>query len=121
MLHNQTMKELRLKSRGSGRLPMQWAPGKFADFSSGATNPWTDVNEDHDKWNAASQVSDPSSIFNYWANILKLRKVWVDVFVYGSFELIAEGHDELFVYTRTFGETKAVVITNSSENMGCSR
>jgi glycosidase len=114
-LHNQAMKELRLKSRDNGRLPMQWGPGKFADFSSGTTNPWIDVNEDYDKWNAASQVSDPSSIFNYWASILKLRKVWVDVFVYGSFKLIAEDHDELFVYTRTFGETRAAVINNFSE------
>ena len=61
---------------------------------------WIEVNEDYETWNAASQVTEPSSIFNYWAKILKLRKAWVDVFVYGSFELVGKDHDELFVYVR---------------------
>lgn len=114
-LHRQTMREMRLKSRDNGRLPMQWGPGRFADFSCGTTEPWIDTNDDYEKWNASSQVSDPTSIFNYWANILSLRKAWVDVFVYGSFTLIDESHDDLFVYIRSFGDTKAVVVSNFSE------
>jgi glycosidase len=114
-LHGQTMKEMRLKSRDNGRLPMQWGPGKFADFSSGSTEPWIDNNDDYENWNASSQVSDPSSIFNYWAEILKLRKTWVDLFVYGSYTLVDESNDDLFVYTRSFGESTAVVVSNFSE------
>ncbi|KAJ5408963.1 hypothetical protein N7509_002846 [Penicillium cosmopolitanum] len=114
-LHGQTMKEMRLKCRDNGRLPMQWGPGKFADFSSGSTAPWIDTNDDYENWNASSQVSDSSSIFNYWAGILKLRKTWVDLFVYGSYTLVDESNDDLFVYARLFGESTAVVVSNFSE------
>ncbi|KAL2814022.1 glycoside hydrolase superfamily [Aspergillus granulosus] len=114
-IHEQTIKELRLKSRDNGRLPMQWGPGKFADFTSGSAKPWIGVNEDYEEWNASSQVDDPSSVFNYWANILRLRKAWTDVFVYGSFTLVDEDHEELFVYTRAFDDTTAVVVNNFSE------
>lgn len=114
-LHNQTMKEMRLKSRDNGRLPMQWGPGKFADFSSGASEPWIDTNDDYGDWNASAQVSDPDSVFGYWASILSLRKDWIDLFVYGSFNLIDESNEDLFVYTRVFGTSKAVVVSNFSE------
>ncbi|KAJ5186069.1 hypothetical protein N7491_006061 [Penicillium cf. griseofulvum] len=113
-LHEQILKEMRLKSRDNARLPMQWGPGKFAGFTSGATAPWIDVNDDYQTWNAASQISDPSSVFQYWAKILGLRKMWVEVFVYGSFTLIDESHDDLFVYSRCFEQTTAVVVTNFS-------
>ncbi|KAL2786765.1 glycoside hydrolase superfamily [Aspergillus keveii] len=114
-LQQQTLKELRLKSRDNGRLPMQWGPGKYADFSSGTAEPWIGVNDDYEKWNASSQMSDPGSVFSYWASILKLRKELVDVFVYGSFTLIDKDHEELFVYTRGFGDATALVVTNFSE------
>lgn len=114
-LQDQTMKELRLKSRDNGRIPMQWGPGRFADFTSGAANPWIDVNDDCATWNASFQVADPTSIFKYWAKILSLRKEWIDVFVYGSFKLIDEDHEDLFVYSRAFGDTTAIVVTNFSD------
>jgi hypothetical protein len=60
-------------------------------------------------------VSDPGSVFRYWAGILKLRKELVDVFVYGSFTLVDKDHEELFVYTRGFGDETAVVVTNFSD------
>lgn len=113
-LHKQTLKEMRLKSRDNARLPMQWGSGKFAEFTSGPAAPWIDINNDYQTWNAAVQISDPSSVFQYWAKILRLRKTWVDVFVYGSFTLIDESHDDLFVYSRSFGETTAVVVANFS-------
>ncbi|KAJ5982790.1 hypothetical protein N7451_012890 [Penicillium sp. IBT 35674x] len=113
-LHKQTMKEVRLKSRDNGRIPMQWGPGKFADFTTGTTDPWIGVNDDYQNWNAASQISSSSSVFHYWANILRLRKTWVDIFVYGSFNLVDEAHEELFVYSRVFGKSTAVVVTNFS-------
>ncbi|KAL2840059.1 glycoside hydrolase superfamily [Aspergillus pseudoustus] len=114
-LQEQTIKELRLKSRDNGRLPMQWGPGEFAEFSPGTAQPWIGVNDDYEKWNAAAQVDDSGSVFNYWANILKLRKEYVDVFVYGSFTLVDKDHEELFVYTRGFGGATAVVVNNFSE------
>jgi glycosidase len=114
-LHSRTLKELRLKSRDNGRLPMQWSAEKFAGFTSGSVLPWMDVSDDYATWNASSQVSDPDSVFQYWAKILRLRKDWVDVFVYGSFHLIDKGHKDLFIYSRCFGEMIALVVTNFSK------
>jgi glycosidase len=114
-LHKLTMKELRLKSRDNGRLPMQWSADKFAGFTSGTIPPWIDANDDYDTWNAASQLSNPDSVLQYWMEILRLRKTLADIFVYGTFSLIDEGHEDLFIYSRSFGDLVALVVTNFSE------
>ena len=38
----------------------------------------------------------------------------VDVFVYGSFELVDRGHRKVFCYRRSHGEECAIVVLNFS-------
>ena len=73
------------------------------------------VNADYAKWNAESQVKNPDSVFNYWRAVLQLRKQYVDIFVYGAFELLAPDHQQLFMYKRTSGSESAVVVMNFKE------
>jgi glycosidase len=114
-LHITTMKQAYLKSRDNGRTPMQWGPGRFAEFTSGDVPPWISVHDDYKVWNVAAQISDPESVFWYWAKVLKLRKTWADVFVYGKFALVDADNKNLFVYSRSFGEQIALVVLNFSE------
>jgi glycosidase len=71
------------------------------------------VNPNYMEINAASQVSDPKSVFQCWKSVLELRKKHKDVFVYGDFGLVDEKNDKIFAYSRTSenGEV-AVVICN---------
>jgi glycosidase len=62
-----------------------------------------------------AKISDPESVFWYWANVLKLRKTWADVFVYGKFALVDADNKNVFVYSRSFGEQTALVVLNFSE------
>lgn len=89
---------------------MQWDTSKYAGFST--SKPWQKENESYLEINADSQVGVKDSVFEHWASLLHLRKAQKDLFVYGDFGLLDPKHEDVFAYTRTFGEQKAVVVAN---------
>jgi glycosidase len=105
-----TRQEIRLKSRDNARTPMQWDNTKHAGFST--ATPWQSENPSYHTINAASQVGIQDSVFEYWASILRLRKSHKDVLIYGDFELIDEGNNDVFAYTRSFENEKVLVVAN---------
>lgn len=102
------------KSRDNARTPMQWSTDSHAGFTSG--KPWFRVNDTFRECNAAAQVGVPGSPFEYWAAILRLRRELASVFVYGDFEMIDAGHEDVFAYTRTFGGESVLVVSNFREH-----
>jgi len=64
--------------------------------------------------NAASQINDPESIFNYYKNLIKLRHE-NDIIVYGRYDVLEIDHEELFIYTRTLEDKKLLVICNFTD------
>ncbi|KAI2732554.1 CAZyme family GH13 [Penicillium roqueforti] len=98
-LHSTSLAEYRKKSRDNGRTPMQWDASTYAGFSD--AKPWISVHDDYPVWNASIQVDDQQSVYHYWSNVLRLRKEFPDVLVYGSFELISPENPDVFAYTRT--------------------
>ncbi|CAG7920301.1 unnamed protein product [Penicillium olsonii] len=82
------LREMQLKSRDHGRLPMQWENSSNAGFTTG--KPWMTVNRDYVDWNVASQLEDPQSIMAYWKEVIALRKKLSGVFVYGSYTPLSE-------------------------------
>lgn len=111
-LHSMTLQEFRVKSRDNGRTPMQWTSDRFAGFTAAPNGPWIDVHDDYKDWNAASQVGNPNSIFQHWAKVLGLRKTHKAVFVYGSYRLVDEANDDLFIYLRVNGSQSALILAN---------
>lgn len=73
------------------------------------------VNEDYSSWNAAQQVTDGNSVYSYWKSLLRLRKDYRDIFVYGDFKMLALEHESVFAYQRTFKQSRAVIVLNFSE------
>lgn len=104
------MAEIRLKSRDNARTPVQWDDSAHAGFST--VEPWIPVHDDYASCTAASQVTDKNSVYNYWAAVLSLRKRYPATLVYGSFELISAEHPDVFVYSRTSEEGRAVMVLN---------
>ncbi|EON97333.1 putative alpha amylase protein [Phaeoacremonium minimum UCRPA7] len=112
------LREMRLKSRDNGRLPMQWSGETSAGFTKGA-KPWMRVNDDYKDWNVDKQSGDDNSILAYWREVLALRQKENDVFTYGRYDMLsaAKSGDQVFAYTMTsFQEKrKALVLLNFSD------
>ncbi|KKK18200.1 hypothetical protein AOCH_005626 [Aspergillus ochraceoroseus] len=104
--------EYQKKSRDNARTPVQWSAEPNGGFTSAAVKPWMSVNPEYLQVNAAAQVQDPHSLYNFWASVLKLRKTYVDIFVYGNYEAVDRDSQELFAFTRTYNSSKALVVAN---------
>jgi oligo-1,6-glucosidase len=58
------------------------------------------VNDDYPCWNAALQTDDPDSAYSYWSRLLKFRKEFCDIVVYGDFEMLTGGEKGVIAYRR---------------------
>jgi glycosidase len=95
----------------------KWTAEKYAGFST--VTPWQKENESYTSINAKAQIGIPNSTFEYWAQILKLRKEHKDIFIYGDFRLVDDKHEQVFAYTRTDGKDIVLVVSNfGSEEVG---
>lgn len=114
------MKELQLKARDHGRLPMQWTADPNAGFTVPEARPWMTVNPDHKRgWNVEAQKDDPTSVLSYWRESLFFRKKFADIFIYGSFEMLPESatHERVVAYKRKdySSDKEALVLLNFSD------
>ena len=100
-------------ARDNARTPVQWGPGKNADFTT-AEEPWFKINPNYTEINVESALNDPDSILNYYKKMLELRKKY-PLFVYGDFKLYYKNHKKLFIYERSYEGKKALVCMNFSE------
>ena len=103
------MRYLRYKSRDNARTPMQWDDSANAGFTRGT--PWIMVNPNYREINAKEQLGRPDSVFHYYQKLIRLRKER-EIIPYGTYSLLLPEDPDLFVYTRTLGEQKLLVICN---------
>ena len=103
------MRFLRYKSRDNARTPMQWDDSENAGFTGGT--PWIMVNPNYKEINAKEQLARPDSVFHFYQKLIRLRKE-MEIIPYGSYELLLPEDPDLYVYTRTLGEQKLLVICN---------
>ncbi|CAG8898973.1 unnamed protein product [Penicillium egyptiacum] len=84
--------------RDNARTPMQWnARGPSAGFmpeGAHSTAPWMSIHTDYPTWNVVNAVADQNSSFHHWRRVLKIRKQYLDIFIYGSFEMLNLDMDE---------------------------
>ncbi|KAK6541352.1 hypothetical protein TWF694_007166 [Orbilia ellipsospora] len=110
--------EYQKKARDNSRTPMQWSDSPHGGFmdAEGTAEPWIKTNPSYKIINAAQQEGDPESPLAFWQNVLRLRKEYVDLFVYGKFELVNDtlNDEEIFAYRRSYGKEEAVVVLNWS-------
>ncbi|MBM6753095.1 alpha-glucosidase [Mediterraneibacter glycyrrhizinilyticus] len=103
------MRYLRYKSRDNARTPFQWNDEENAGFTTGT--PWIMVNPNYKEINAREQMVRADSVFNYYKKLIRLRRE-NEIIVYGSYDLLLPDDPELYVYTRTLGDEKLLVICN---------
>ncbi|MCK6256699.1 alpha-glucosidase [Fictibacillus sp. KIGAM418] len=103
------MKSIYVKGRDNARTPMQWKDAKNGGFSEGT--PWISVNPNYPEINVALQQADENSILNFYKKLIKLRKEH-SIIVYGTYDLVLDGHPDVFAYTRTLDNEKLTVLCN---------
>ncbi|WP_344372553.1 alpha-glucosidase [Agromyces tropicus] len=100
---------LSLMSRDHARTPVQWDATPNAGFTEGL--PWLAVNPNHDRINAAAQVGDPGSVFEYTRALIGLRHDR-PVVAHGSFARVEAGHPAIFAYERELDGDRLLVTVN---------
>ncbi|KAL2408647.1 Alpha-glucosidase [Exophiala dermatitidis] len=108
-------RQYRLIGRDNARTPMQWTPdektyaGFLAHDAPPGAKPWMSIHPDFKDWNAVKLLEDPQSPLHYWRQLLRLRKEYKDIFVYGDFEMLDLDHETVIAYLRTDDSTKTTV------------
>jgi alpha-glucosidase len=110
--HDEIMKVIWEKGRDNARTPMQWDASNMGGFTT-AKQTWLGVNPNYTEINVEAQIDDPNSILSFYKNLIHLRKE-NPVFVYGTYDLLVANHPKLFVYLRSLGKQRALVINNFS-------
>lgn len=103
---------LNLTSRDNSRTPFPW--NENGGFTT--SKPWIKYNQDISFINVESEKKDSDSILNFYKKLIALRKN-SDTLIYGSFKLLEEDDESLFVYSRTLGDEKYLVVVNMSEDI----
>ncbi len=111
--HEEMMGYLKKIGRDNARTPMQWDDSENAGFTTGT--PWIKVNPNYKEINAKQQVGNPDSVFSYYKELIRLRHE-NEVIVYGDYELLEPDNEELFIYTRTLGNEKLMVLCNFTDH-----
>lgn len=99
-------------SRDNARTPMQWDAGAEAGFTTG--KPLFKVNPRYPEINVAEALDDPDSIFYYYKKLIDLRHK-EPILREGTYQLYLADDPNLFVYERTYGDEKWLVVANFSE------
>jgi alpha-glucosidase len=107
--HEEIMKVIWATCRDNSRTPMQWSDSVNAGFST--RTPWIGMNPNYIDINVEKQQKNPNSILNFYKKMISIRKE-SNLFIYGTYNLILEDDEQIYAYTRTLGEEKAVVICN---------
>ena len=98
-----------INGRDNARTPMQWSAAPHGGFTTGV--PWIETNPNYSRINAESSRSDDRSIWNYHRKLIALRRS-LPVMVYGTFQSFLDQHPQVFVYSRTLGDERIVVMAN---------
>ncbi|WP_099360839.1 glycoside hydrolase family 13 protein [Fredinandcohnia onubensis] len=115
--HEEIMEIIWATSRDNSRTPMQWSSAENAGFTAG--EPWMGVNPNFMEINVEKQQADDDSVLHFYKKMIDLKKA-NKVFTYGVYDLLLAEDPQLYVYTRTLGDEKVVVVTNlSRENAVC--
>lgn len=99
-------------SRDNSRTPMQWTRGEQAGFTTGT--PWIKVNPNYTEINVEQALADPDSVFYYYQKLIRMRKEH-PVMVYGEYEDLSAGDEQLYVYRRQLDGVTWLVVLNHAD------
>ena len=109
----ETLEILKQKSRDNSRTPVQWEDSPQAGFTTGT--PWIDVAANYHTINVKAALNDPTSVFYYYQQLIRLRKEH-DILTYGDYTLLLPDDPAIFAYVRKWQDETLLIINNFYEN-----
>jgi oligo-1,6-glucosidase len=85
-------------NRDNARTPVQWDDSRHAGFTTGA--PWIAVNPNANHINAAAQLDDPDSVFNFYRKVIELRHK-EPVVSHGDFTMLLPDDEHVYAFRRS--------------------
>lgn len=98
-------------NRDNARTPVQWDATRHAGFTTGA--PWIAVNPNANHINAAAQIDDPGSVYNFYRRVIALRHTDAAV-SHGDFTMLMPGDEHVYAFTRSIPGSTLLVFGNFS-------
>ena len=105
---------MQFASRDNGRTPFPWNGGPNGGFTSG--KPWIKLAPNYAIINKAAEESDSNSCLNYFRKLLRVRKEYAGVFVYGNYTLLDKTNTNVYAYLRDGMGQKVLVLLNFSSS-----
>jgi maltose alpha-D-glucosyltransferase/alpha-amylase len=109
--------DLSLKERLSVRTPMQWTDEKNAGFTTAdqAFRPVIDKGDyGFQKINVAAQTRDPSSLLNWTAHMIRIRKACPEIGL-GDYTVLDAGSADIFAIRYDYEGKSLVIVHNFSD------
>jgi glycosidase len=105
----ETLEKINFGSRDNPRHPMAWNGTEGNGFTTG--KPWLLPHSRAAEVNVENELAADRSIYRFYQELLKLREE-NSAFHDGNVEVISSPEDGCFIYTRSAGDEKWVVICN---------
>jgi alpha-glucosidase len=99
------------KGRDGERTPMQWSSEPNAGFTTGT--PWNAIPETYKACNVANELKDPSSILNWYKQLLALRRSH-PALLDGDYLALNENDPNVLSYLRRTKNEAVIVVINMS-------
>ena len=107
------LKRIHRRSRDNARTPMQWSSAPQAGFTAGT--PWLAVNPNYTDINATAALADSDSVFFFYQKLIRLRKQYPDLIVYGAYTLLDPDDPDVYMYQRHATNQELLVISNFTD------
>lgn len=107
----EALEKLNKSGRDKSRNVMQWNNECYGGFSQ--TKPWIATNKEYKNCNVEYQKIENNSIFNYYKNLIELRKENNALCIGECTEINIK--DNIIWYIRQYGNNKIVVVLNFSD------
>ena len=100
------------RSRDNGRTPMQWSAGENAGFTTGT--PWLMPPENYRTINAEAALSTENSVFEFYQQLIRLRKT-MSVVSRGQIQFLYPEEQRVVAYRRWNESDELMVLCNFTE------
>ncbi|UZX05123.1 alpha-glucosidase [Arthrobacter sp. CDRTa11] len=98
-------------NRDNARTPVQWDASRHGGFTTGS--PWIAVNPNANTINAAAQVDDPESVYNFYRQVIALRHT-DPVVADGDFTMLLPEDQHVYAFRRSLPDAELLVLGNFS-------
>jgi glycosidase len=112
----EALNALQKVARDHARVPMQWDDSANAGFCAASVTPWMRVLDTYREINVTSQIGNKGSVLEFWKTVIRFRKQYKGLAIYGRFQPIDQHEDVLtFIKEDTDGKVLFTVANLSDQ------